>query len=72
MKKKEKQTISKRISKSYKLLDTFGESVGFTVDGSATHRTCIGSFVSMIVFILVFIYGFEKYFIMMDREDTNF
>ena len=57
---------------SYKLLDLFGETVGFTVNGLSSHRTCAGSLVSLIMVMITATYAFDKFRIMMGREDTSF
>ena len=72
MKYKQVSTFSSTVGNSYKLLDLFGETIGFTVNGYSSHRTCAGSFVSLIVILITALYSVDKWTVMMDREDTSF
>ena len=69
---KEKK-IGEKITDLVKSIDIFGDSVGFTVNnGSSTYQTWTGTFVSIVIQILVIIYAVKKFTIMTNYEDTNF
>ena len=72
MKNKANRSFLTNIKDGYKAFDLFGESIGFTVKGSSTHRGYFGALVSMIIIFIVASYAIEKYFIMIYYDDTSF
>ena len=64
-------TSSKSASK-FKVLDVFGASTGFLIDGSQTHRTYLGAFFSLLVFLFVFIYSSQKTLSLAMKDDTEY
>ena len=70
--KKKKRSPKSNIGNAYKVLDLFGESINFTINGSSTHKGFCGAFVSMIILIIVASYAFDHFLIMWRYGDTSF
>ena len=62
--------MRKEISGYLKSFDKFGDSVEFKINGRTTFGTWTGSIVTLIIYILISIYGYKKFFIMWDYQDT--
>ena len=61
-----------KISSVIKSVDTFGESVGFTIgNGQSSYKTIPGALCSMIIYLLILIYGGTKFKTMIKRDDTR-
>ena len=53
-------------------IDKYGERASFTVAGSKTFPSVMGTLITVIIISVVIPFGFNKFLIMRDREDTNF
>ena len=52
-------------------LDSFGEGVKFNIgDGKTTHKSYLGSLLTLIVIVITATYGFKRYKDMSNYEDT--
>ena len=55
-----------------KKVDIFGDTIGFTMKGgSPTFTTCLGAVITICIYMLVLIYGQNKFLTMIFREDTS-
>ena len=62
-----------KIAISFKSLDAFGETIGFSVKkGQKSFKTVRGAVLSLIIYSLIVIYGITKFQVMLNREDTKF
>ena len=66
------ESFLRKIGSLCKNQDLYAEKVAFTINGSESHKTIVGAFLSMVIAILVFGYGTDKFIVMLDREDTNY
>ena len=65
--------MSQRVTDLAKSIDKFGASMNFTVnDGSSTFKTWSGALISLIILILISAYGFRKFTILIQHDDTTF
>ena len=55
----------------FKDLDLFGQGVNLTVKGKDTYRTCFGALLALQIYLTVFLYGFNKYDLLINRQDTS-
>ena len=62
----------KRLSSKIKRVDAFGEGVGFTIGGEGTHKTCLGTLITILVYAIVLIYGTNKFHKFKERADTTY
>ena len=53
-------------------IDKFGESPAFQIAGRDTYPSLIGTVLTLIILSVVIPFGFNKFIIMRDRDDTNF
>ena len=53
-------------------IDKFGESPTFKVAGRDTYPSTIGAVLTLVILGVVIPFGFNKFIIMRDRDDTNF
>ena len=53
-------------------IDKYGERPSLTVAGSETYQSILGTLITIIVLSVVIPFGFNKFLIMRDREDTYF
>ena len=70
--KPKKRSPATNIGNAYKMLDRFGETVNFTINGSTAHQGCCGAFVSMVILIIVASYAFDHFVIMWEYGDTSY
>ena len=54
---KNMNSISKKLHKRFKSLDSFGEGVGFTIQGDENFKTGIGAFIRIVITIVILIYA---------------
>ena len=62
---------TKFFSSYFKKLDIFGEDITFNFGGNRHYTTVVGAIVSILVVLVVFIYGQGKFFILLNRGDTS-
>ena len=53
-------------------IDKFGESASFSIAGQSEFSSVCGTLISIMVLSVVIPYGFNKYLIMNDYDDTSF
>ena len=53
-------------------IDKYGEKKSFSIAGSEAYPSVLGSLLTLIIFAVIVPFGFNKFIIMRDREDTNF
>ena len=53
-------------------IDKYGEQSSFNIGGRNTYRSVFGTFVSMVVLLVVIPYGFNKFIVMKEYDDTSF
>ena len=53
-------------------IDKYGETKSFMIAGNDTYPSVFGTLITLIIFIVIVPFGFNKFIIMRDREDTNF
>ena len=53
-------------------IDKYGEQASFTIAGSKTYPSFMGTLITILVISVVIPFGFNKFLIMRDREDTKF
>ena len=51
----------KKIVDKFKQLDSFGESIKFTIKGGETYNTCLGAIITLFIYMTVLIYGSTKF-----------
>ena len=62
----------KSLSNSFNKLDLFSSNVTFLVNGNQTLGSTFGALTSIILIVLLSIYGFNKFLVMLNYEDTRF
>ena len=70
--KKKPTTVAKRVQGIFHTIDLFGFDVSFRENGNSQLTTNCGSFVSLLIFILIVIYGSNKFTMMVTKGDTNY
>ena len=68
---KKATTISKSL-RDFKKLDMFSSDVSFRENGGDSFGSVFGACWSMVIIIVVILYGTNKFFIMKDYADTQF
>lgn len=53
-----------------KAFDIFGEGVSFEYDGKSTHRSYLGSLLSIGIIVITISYAVRRFLVMQDRADT--
>ena len=66
---KKTTTISKSLS-TFKKLDMFSSDVSFRENGGDSFGSVFGACWSIVIIIVVLLYGSNKFFILKDHEDT--
>ena len=62
-----------RTAKIMKSIDIFGDSINFSAkDGERSYKTCVGAFVTLLLFILLSLYSTKRFIIMINRDDTKY
>lgn len=56
--------------KAFRSLDLFGESVGFLIEGKATHQSILGAFVSLVAIVVTLSYFLDRTQTMLEFGDT--
>ena len=69
--KREKPLLSKLSSKLMSI-DKYGETRHLSIAGSNHYPSVLGTLLTLIIFSVMIPFGFNKFIIMRDREDTNF
>ena len=69
-KKADKNSFFKKIANGQKSIDIFGEQVNFNIDGENSHKSFFGSFVTIIIALIVVSYGLDKFILMTEYRDT--
>ena len=64
---KQKKT---QFSKTLQRFDLFGERISFNIDGKDSMTTNFGSLTSLLIVSFVLFYGYRKFFVMYERQDT--
>ena len=54
------------------MFDLFSKNIAFRENGEDSFGSIIGAFISLIILLIVAIYGIKKFIIMLDYGDTNF
>ena len=49
-----------------------GSSIGFTLNGGKTHKTWLGTFLTLITLTVVLAYTMKRYEVMYNKADTTF
>ena len=62
----------KRVSQSLKQLDHFGEGVKFTVKGQEAYKTFLGATITLLIYLVVMVYGSNKFNKLYHRSDTSY
>ena len=55
----------------FKSIDSLGPSIQFKIDGSSSHKTYIGSIVSLWIYFIMLSYIFRRLDVMLRYTDTN-
>ena len=53
-----------------KRIDIFGDSIMFRVGGSSKFSTWSGTFISITIYLMIWIYGYTKFMTMIEHGDT--
>ena len=53
-------------------VDMFGEAATFTIDGEATYNGVFGSLISVLITVIVMVYGLKRGIIVYTYGDTTF
>ena len=61
----------KKIVDKFKQIDSFGESIKFNIKGGETYNTCLGSLITLFIYMTVLIYGSTKFKNLSYKLDTN-
>ena len=69
--KKEKSLLYKLSSKLMSI-DKYGEARHLSIAGRDTYPSVFGTLLTLIILSVMVPFGFNKFIIMRDREDTNF
>ena len=72
-KKKVAGSRFQQLGDKIKKLDSFGEGVVFNIgDGKTAHKSYLGSLLTLIIIVITANYGFKRFTIMMEYEETLF
>ena len=61
-----------RLIRNFKKLDLFGTNITFREDGGDQFGSVFGALISLLVAMVVAEYGLNKFFVLKERNDTNF
>ena len=50
-------------------VDSFGETETLRIDGESSYRSLFGAVVSLLIIVIVFMYGFQKGMAWKNRDD---
>ena len=64
--------MNRGLSGLIRTVDRFGETINFQINGRPTFTSWPGTIITLIIYILTFIYAQQKFVMMLNYEDTNF
>ena len=64
-------TNTRNLGRKVLRVDIFGETVGFSIDGSNSRRSILGALLSLAIFATVMTYATKKFGVMINRDDTQ-
>ena len=67
-----KGSFLSEVSRKLMSIDKYGETKSFSIAGNNTYPSVFGTLITLIIFVVIVPFGFNKFIIMRDREDTNF
>ena len=59
-----------QVSKFFKKLDVFGQGIKFTVKGEESYKTCYGAILTVLIYLIVLVYGLNRFQKFYQRQDT--
>ena len=59
-----------KVINTFKSVDSFGSGVGFSVKGDGSFKTGLGAVITLIIYVIVGIYGFQKINVLKGRTGT--
>ena len=59
-----------KVFERFRKLDLFGQGVKFTVKGEETYKTCAGAILTIIIYMVVLVYGLNRFQKFYQRQDT--
>ena len=62
---------TKMLKRKLLAFDILGENVNFNVGGQSSHQSVLGLVVSLAIFVLVGAYGFKKFIVMLEYQETT-
>ena len=69
MARKRSQTTLLRLKRLIYKVDSFGETETLRIDGESSYRSLFGAVVSLLIMVIVFMYGFQKGMAWKNRDD---
>ena len=69
---KKDKSLLRKLGASIMSIDKYGESATFSIGGKSSYPSIIGTLISILILFVVVPYGFNKFIIMKDYEDTSF
>ena len=60
-----------KVSKRLKKIDMFGQGIKFTVKGQETYKTCSGAILTLLIYVIVLVYGSNRFQKFYQRQDTS-
>lgn len=69
---KRSTVAKKKLQQSIKSVDMFGETITFEIDGHATKKSFLGSFISAAIIVITFSYAFTRFEVMRGYADTRY
>ena len=60
-----------KLKSTFLKADLFGEKAEIQVKGESSYHSCFGAFISILIMLLTFAYGIQKFKVMLNFEDTK-
>ena len=59
------------LGEKVKSFDSFGESISLKMEGQSTHKTYLGSFLSILIIAITYTYVYKRYVVMTEFDDST-
>ena len=59
-----------KVIDTFKSIDSFGSGVGFSIKGDGSYKTGFGAVITLIIYVIVGVYAFQKANVLEGRTDT--
>ena len=71
-KQNRKKSALDQVGGVFTSIDFFGETADFSIEGKRTVKSVFGALISLVIVVVTFVYGTNKFIIMYNRENTDY